>query len=306
MDNPQTHFFLVRRSFNLWLSTGHLRSAHNPLILSFVLKPNLICKDSGDCPGQNRLVGSLKSKVSFAKESYKRDLYSAFPLMADPLPTSGGARWSKETQCHLPRGGSYLLCSLIKNREKEDPPWRTTPKIDQFWRWFLRGGPLPPGSWSGNSVNRKPFRGGGFLSIKVGKNCHCPQCLRAGLYPQIKTVGKNRLFLHIVTMSEGWPVSSGYQVQTLPSKLKVSFAKEPNKRDLFSAKEIYNFQEPTNRSDQVPTLKVSSLPRTSVLDDMNQALASVEGIYPCIRPRHMSKVSIRSYLTITQWYRLTF
>jgi len=26
----------------------------------------------------------------------------------------------------------YLLCSLIKNREEEDSPWRTTPKIDQF------------------------------------------------------------------------------------------------------------------------------------------------------------------------------
>jgi len=31
-----------------------------------------------------------------------------------------------------PWGVSYLLCSLIKNREEEDPSWRTTPKIDQF------------------------------------------------------------------------------------------------------------------------------------------------------------------------------
>ena len=31
----------------------------------------------------------------------------------------------------------------------------------------LRGGPVPPGSWSGNIVNRKTPRGGGFLSIKV-------------------------------------------------------------------------------------------------------------------------------------------
>jgi len=30
--------------------------------------------------------------------------------------------------------------------------------------------------------------------------------------------------------------------------LWVSFAKEPYKRDLYSAKETYNFQEPDNRS----------------------------------------------------------
>ena len=73
--------------------------------------------------------------------------------------------WSKPS---TPPGGiSYLLCSLIKNWEEEDPPRRTTPKMDQFWGWFFRGGPLPPGSWSGNIVNRKPPRGGGFLSIKI-------------------------------------------------------------------------------------------------------------------------------------------
>ena len=49
-----------------------------------------------------------------------------------------------------PLGGvSYLLCSLIKNPEEEDPPWRTTPTIDQFCGWFFMGGPLPPGSWFG-------------------------------------------------------------------------------------------------------------------------------------------------------------
>jgi len=41
-------------------------------------------------------------------------------------------------------GSSYLLCSLIKNRGEEDPPCRTTPKIDPFWGWFFRGGPVPP------------------------------------------------------------------------------------------------------------------------------------------------------------------
>jgi len=58
---------------------------------------------------------------------------------------------------------SYLLCSLIKNWEEEDPPWRTTTKIDEFCGWFFRGGPLPPSSWSGNIVNRNPPQGGVFF-----------------------------------------------------------------------------------------------------------------------------------------------
>ena len=65
------------------------------------------------------------------------------------------------------RGVSYLLCSLIKNPEEEDPPWRITPKIDQCWGWFFGGGPLPPGSWFGNHPTKKLPTGGGFLSINV-------------------------------------------------------------------------------------------------------------------------------------------
>jgi len=43
--------------------------------------------------------------------------------------------WSKETP--PPGGISYSLSSQIKNREEEDPSWRTNPKIDQFRGWFL-------------------------------------------------------------------------------------------------------------------------------------------------------------------------
>ena len=57
-----------------------------------------------------------------------------------------------------PRGVSYLLCPLIKNPEEEDPPRR-----------ICMGGPFPPGSWLENIVDRKPSRGGGFLSIEVIK-----------------------------------------------------------------------------------------------------------------------------------------
>ena len=42
--------------------------------------------------------------------------------------------------------------------------------IDQFWEWFFRGSPLPPGSWSGNIVNRKPPRGGGSFRSKYAKD----------------------------------------------------------------------------------------------------------------------------------------
>ena len=88
---------------------------------------------------------------------------------SSPLPQFGllwsAATWSEEAP---PSGGvSYLLCSLIKNREEEDPPWKTTPKNDQFGGWFFRGGPLSRGSWSGNIVNRKPPRGGRVLSNKL-------------------------------------------------------------------------------------------------------------------------------------------
>ena len=64
------------------------------------------------------------------------------------------AYWSKEPP--PPGGVSYLLCSLIKNPEEEDPFRRICTRC-------LEGGPLPPGSWSGNIVNRKPPGGCDFF-----------------------------------------------------------------------------------------------------------------------------------------------
>jgi len=48
-------------------------------------------------------------------------------------------------------------------------PWSR----DQFWGWFFRGGPLPPGSWSGNIVNWKTPRGGpgGGVSFDQSESC---------------------------------------------------------------------------------------------------------------------------------------
>jgi len=88
------------------------------------------------------------------------------------------ATWSKETppsEPPHPGGVSYLLCFLIKNPEEEDPPRRICT------RCFL-GGPLPPGSWLGNIINRKPLRGGEVLSIKLWQQLNaataarCTQC----------------------------------------------------------------------------------------------------------------------------------
>ena len=76
--------------------------------------------------------------------------------------------WSKEPP--PPGGGSYLLCSLIKNPEEEDPPQSTCFKE-------IEGGPLPPGSGSGNIVNRIPPRGVGFLSINLLIMTHWPTWL---------------------------------------------------------------------------------------------------------------------------------
>jgi len=74
-----------------------------------------------------------------------------------PLPPGGVAC------CVVPGGICWLGAFQIKNREEEDPPWKTTPKIDQLWGWFFMGGPLPPCSWFGNHPTDKPCRGGGFF-----------------------------------------------------------------------------------------------------------------------------------------------
>jgi len=47
------------------------------------------------------------------------------------------------------------------------PPLKKNPQNWSILGWFFRRGPLPPGSWSGNIVNRNPPRRGGFLSIKT-------------------------------------------------------------------------------------------------------------------------------------------
>jgi len=61
-----------------------------------------------------------------------------------------------------PPGGIFLLGDFqIKNPEEEDHTWRTTLKIDQFWGWFFKVGPLPPGSWFGNHPTKKPPPEGG-------------------------------------------------------------------------------------------------------------------------------------------------
>jgi len=60
-----------------------------------------------------------------------------------------------------PKGVFYLPCSLINIPEEKDPRRRICTRC-------FYGGPLPPGSWWGNMVDRNPPRGGEkVLSIKV-------------------------------------------------------------------------------------------------------------------------------------------
>jgi len=54
-----------------------------------------------------------------------------------------------------PREG--FLFTMFPDQEPgwRGPPLKNHPKIDQFWGWFFRGGPLPPGSWFGNHPTKK-------------------------------------------------------------------------------------------------------------------------------------------------------
>jgi len=83
--------------------------------------------------------------------------------------------WSKEPP--PPGKVSRLLCSLIKNPEEEDPPRST-------WYKLFEGGPLPPGSWSGNIENRKPPPGGGVLSINSLSHTHQKTLIHVKRIPQ--------------------------------------------------------------------------------------------------------------------------
>jgi len=48
-------------------------------------------------------------------------------------------------------------------------------------------------------------------------------------------------------------------------KLQVSFAKEPYRRDLYSAKETYNLKEPTNRGIRYKRYRVAKTHRMTYL-----------------------------------------
>jgi len=83
--------------------------------------------------------------------------------VAVPFPPTQPNHWTKLIErTRPPEGVSYLLCSLIKNRVYEDPPRRICTR-------FFDGGPLTHGSWRGNKVNRKPPRGGRFLSKRMAR-----------------------------------------------------------------------------------------------------------------------------------------
>jgi len=49
------------------------------------------------------------------------------------------------------RGGFLLTMFPDQEPGGRGPRLKNHPKIDQFWGFFFKGGPLPPGSWSGNT-----------------------------------------------------------------------------------------------------------------------------------------------------------
>ena len=79
-----------------------------------------------------------------------------------PLPPGrGGERTSL-------RGGSSSSGFLMREHSKyETPPGGVVPR--RICTRCFEKGPLPPGSWLGNIVNRKTPRGGVFLSIDLHK-----------------------------------------------------------------------------------------------------------------------------------------
>ena len=42
-------------------------------------------------------------------------------------------------------GGVPITLSPDQEPGGRGPPMKNNPKIDPFWGWFFRGGPLPPG-----------------------------------------------------------------------------------------------------------------------------------------------------------------
>jgi len=89
-----------------------------------------------------------------------------------------------------PLGGFLFTMFLIKNREEEDPPGRTTPKMHQSWGWFFKGGSSSsrflirehtkyenrPGGRGSFDQNR-----GNLGLIKQSLGTHTPAYCRSGL-----------------------------------------------------------------------------------------------------------------------------
>jgi len=82
-----------------------------------------------------------------------------------PADLEIGIYWSKEIP--PPAAVSCVGCFQMKKLKQEDPPWQTTPILTKFGL-FVMGGPLPPGSSSGDHPKRNPPPpGGGGGSIKL-------------------------------------------------------------------------------------------------------------------------------------------
>ena len=134
----------------------------------------------------------------------------------------------------LPPGRfSYLLWSLIKNLKDHPQNWSMVlqggssfsgfliwklPKKDQFWGWFFRGGPLPPGSWFGNHPTKKNSGRGGFFrsTLRLINNTHSLFRQRTCLYIEkmcdICMLHTPHTHTHTLSLKKHTPSLSRYQI----------------------------------------------------------------------------------------------
>jgi len=143
--------------------------------------------------GWLRLVGSLKSHVSFAEyRLFYRALLRKRPVILKSLlivATPYVTRLTRTKMFWRTCSPSHYMTRLTRTIviERNPPLWggflftmfphqepcvRGPPSKDLYQ--VIEGGPLTHGSWCGNVVNRKPPQGGGFLSINMSHKSREP------------------------------------------------------------------------------------------------------------------------------------
>ena len=223
--------------WHMWLQIGALQSAPAACVCCFPYGPALSYYRNpppkipplaawSAAMRWLRFVGALKLQVSFAKEPYKRDCIlqntTLSRLISTLLTLKSRRYWSSWGQ-HFRRGVSVI----DQRRSVQDMGW-------------LR--PVGSLKWQ-VSIAKEPSKRDlcSAYSAKETYNFKEPT-IRSHPIPQTHAAFSD---LSASLAAMGWLRLVG------SLKLQVSFAKEPYKKELYSAKETYNFKEPTNRSNPI-------------------------------------------------------